>query len=95
MSRLPERHRKDSNANDLVGLWIELGGQWHWGPPFDGWAAMRDYWHPVEIKDPKRKGRKNEYTDNQVRFMNKCHLNGNHYWTWRESEDVLRSVRHK
>lgn len=94
MSRLPERHRKDGNATELVSLWIMLGGQWEWGPPLDGWACLANEWHPTEIKDPKRKGHKDEYTDKQKRFFAKCSLNGSHWWTWRESTDVIQA-RHK
>lgn len=91
----PQRHRPDGNQSSLVDLFVKLGG--HWMPyankPFDGWAYHEHFGHmPVEIKDPKREGHANEYTERQVRLMLKMRERGIPWLVWRTDEDVLRSI---
>lgn len=89
-----QKHRVDSNAADLVKLFLKLGGLWvpYASKPFDGWA-----WHakwegagyvPVEIKNPNQKGHADEYTPRQVKVMNVLRVAGATWLTWRTDEDV-------
>jgi hypothetical protein len=90
----PQIHRVDSNHHDLVGEWEALGGVFLKCPPFDGWI-----WHPrweayapVEIKDPKREGHKNEYTAAQKKTMEMLRARGAQWFVWREPGDPARAL---
>lgn len=88
----PQIHRTDKNHRELVAAWEAMGGLWvpYANKPFDGWAWHRrwgSYW-PVEIKDPKREGHANEYTERQRRVMKKLRDAGAVWIVWRTVEDV-------
>lgn len=90
----PQIHRIDSNHHDLVDEWERLGGVWLKHPPFDGWIwhPRWDEYCPVEIKDPKREGHKDEYTKAQKKVMSELKAIGAKWIVWREIEDVKRTL---
>lgn len=90
----PQKHRIDTNHHELVDEWERLGGVFMKCPPFDGWIwhpTWPVYW-PVEIKDPKREGHKNEYTPAQQKLMARLGLLGAKWLVWRTKEDVARTL---
>lgn len=92
----PQIHRVDSNHHDMVAEWERLGGVWlpYSNKPFDGWiwhTRWEEYW-PVEIKDPKKEGHKNEYTDRQKKVMAELKKVGAKWLVWRTKEDVARTL---
>ncbi len=93
MSRLREQHRKDSNHPKLVSLARKLGVYWFDGPPLDGWAGIKGNWFPVEIKDPNREGKTDEFTPQQISFFNNCRIWGTRWLVWRKDVDVFRDVK--
>jgi hypothetical protein len=93
----PQIHRIDGNHHELVEEWERLGGVFLKQPPFDGWIwhpRWTAYW-PVEIKDPKREGHKNEYTPAQKKTMAELHARGATWLVWRTVEDVQRVLMHE
>jgi hypothetical protein len=90
----PQIHRIDSNHHDLVGEWEKLGGVFLKCPPFDGWIwhPTWDAYQPVEIKDPKREGHKNEYTKAQKKLMDELKPRGAPWLVWRTIGDVRRTL---
>lgn len=80
--------KRDANEPGLVKVARQLGAQMECFPPLDWWAFNRGCWVPVEIKNPE--GR-NKYTDEQVLFLARCKERGSPVWTWRTTEDVVKS----
>lgn len=58
--------------------------------PLDWWIFWRGAWHLTEIKDPKRKGHKHEYTKAQKKLLADLQERAIPVWIWRTREDVLR-----
>lgn len=79
--------RRDTNEDELVGCAEQLGAMWIQTGPLDGWCLWREHWFPVEIKTAKGK-----YTDAQVLFLARCKECNAPVWTWRCTEDVLKSL---
>jgi hypothetical protein len=90
----PQIHRIDTNHHELVDEWESMGGEFLKCPPFDGWIWHPTWpaWYPVEIKDPKREGRANEYTPAQIKTMNELRKLGAPWLVWREKADVARTL---
>jgi hypothetical protein len=42
-----------------------LGGFWLPAPPFDGWLWNRRAWHLCEVKNPRKEGWRDEFTEDQ------------------------------
>lgn len=83
--------RRDANEKPLVELARKIGIQWIYAGPLDGWAwcIELEAWYPVEVKDPKKQGRKSEYTPAQIRFFDMCDQTGAPYYVWRTEQDVM------
>lgn len=91
----PQRHRKDTNQDDLVKLFLSLGGFWvpYANKPFDGWARHARFGYmPVEIKLESREGHANEYTARQKKLLATMKIAGAPWLIWRTENDVLLSV---
>jgi len=80
--------RRDENEHALVSIARALGAQWVQAGPLDGWVCWRGRWMPVEIKRPEREGRKGEYTEEQLRFFQRCRERGSPWLVWRTERDV-------
>lgn len=92
---MPKPHygaKRDTNHHELVGIAEQIGGVFLPDPPFDGWLGWRGAWYLVEIKDPKKEGWKNEYTDSQVRTIARLKERGFHVHTWRTESDVYQTM---
>jgi hypothetical protein len=61
--------RRDAVESDLISLAEGIGAVWLKSGPFDGWLWFRDRWHLCEIKDPKKNGWANEFTDDQLKMI--------------------------
>ena len=60
------RHgRRDANEAAILSSVEALGGLWIQAGPFDGWLWDRRAWHLCEVKDPRKEGRKHEFTVDQ------------------------------
>ena len=83
--------RRDKNEKPLVALARKVNIQWIYAPPLDGWAwrGGMEAWYPVEVKDPKKEGRADEYTDAQIKFFAMCDSVGAPYYVWRDEKDVM------
>ena len=79
--------KRDANEPALVKLARDLGAVMVFAGPLDWWCFWRA-WHPVEIKNPEGK---NQYTDDQKKFLDKCYLRNAPVWTWRSERDVFDS----
>ena len=83
--------RRDNNEQPLVQFAERLG--W-WliklNEPSDwlGWRAGQ--WVPVEIKNPDREGRADEFTPKQVIFHRDAKNRGAKVLVWRTEVDVMR-----
>ena len=83
--------RRDSNEPGLLKLVAPLNGLWipSGEITFDGILWNRRCWNLVEIKRPEREGRKNEFTDEQVRLMAKLKERGAPLEVIRTEDDML------
>lgn len=86
------RNHRDAIEERLVALATRLGCAWHEDGPLDGWALHRGVWVPVEVKDPERKGRADEFEPAQIAFMRWCDARRGPYRVWRTESDVMRHV---
>jgi hypothetical protein len=86
-------HRRDKNHAELVSLARKLGIYWFDAPPLDGWAAIGGHLYPVEIKDPKRRGKPDEFTPQQVTFFNECRMASVKFLIWRTECDVFNDYK--
>lgn len=94
MSRTYTVHRKDNNHADLVATAKRLGAWVRVYPPLDllVWVGKWQMWMPVEIKDPKKEGHKDEYTPAQLKFFEDCKKHNAKWWVWRNDNDVKRDL---
>lgn len=85
------RNKRDGNEPALVTLAEKIG--FTWIPVMqscvDGWAGLGGQWMPVEIKDPKQKGHKNEFKQSQLDFFELCKIRILPYSIWRCDQDVI------
>jgi hypothetical protein len=81
--------RRDSNDHVLAHAAREMGARMVYAGPLDWWVGFRGKWFPVEIKN---KDGKNRYTDSQKDFIKLCEQDRLPVWTWRELEDVVKSL---
>lgn len=86
----PQIHRKDGNEPELFEFAKVCGAVIQQRGPFDGWVYWRGKWTLVEVKLPRRKGHKNEYTPAQNALLAEYKDRGIAVWTWRTRDDVLR-----
>lgn len=90
-----QMHRADNNRNALVELFQRLNGYWvpYANKPFDGWALHARFGYmPVELKDPKKEGWKDEYTPRQKKLMKQMTDAGAKWLVWRTEDDVYRAI---
>jgi hypothetical protein len=88
-------NRRDANEKTLLKVLEKLGGFWIPlnGAPFDGVVYhWRTGWVPVEIKDPKKAGHKNEFKPSQERFFERCDARRAQYMVWRTELDVIKDL---
>lgn len=81
--------RRDNNHHELVQIATDIGGQWLPDGPWDGWLKWRERWHLVEIKDPKKEGHADEFTDHQVVLMSRGFRPDA---IWRTEHDVYQTM---
>ena len=86
--------RQDANAAKLIALARKLGMQVEIiKEPVDCFIAISGQWFALELKNPeyagKKPGRKREYTDQQLDFIDRCAHSGAPMLTWRTEDDVL------
>lgn len=63
-------HRSDKNEKDIIEVLQKRGFQVKkLGQPFDLLVAKNKKWSMVEVKDPKKKGHGDEFTDAQKEFF--------------------------
>lgn len=87
------RNSRDLNEPELLEAAEKCGAWWTEAGPLDGWIFHpRIGFMPVEIKNPKRKGTKKEFTPLQKKFFEACTLSNSKYWIWRTVDDVLRDL---
>jgi hypothetical protein len=79
--------RRDSNEPPLVAAARQIGAQMEKAGPLDWWCAWRGEWFPVEIKT-----KSGTYTDEQVLFIARCKEHGSRVDTWRDFDDVFKSL---
>lgn len=83
-------NKRDRVEAPLLNVASRLGILWEEGGPLDGWAYHpRKGWVPVEVKDPSREGRANEYEPSQLAFFSRCKQRGSPWLVWRTEQDVL------
>lgn len=88
--------RRDNNDEPLTKAARLMGCLLLKDPPLDywfWWAGISTHWTPMDIKDPKREGHADEYTDDQREFIAQCKELGAHYEIWRTVEDIELSRR--
>lgn len=93
--KIPQRHRPDGNQDELIKLFISLGGLWipYANKPFDGWAYHARFGYmPVEIKKPERKNHANRYTDRQKKLMDILKIKEAPWLEWEVDDDVYRCI---
>jgi len=85
------RARRDLNEPELVRCVEPLGGLWLSANRvcFDGWLWNRQCWNLCEIKQARKEGWKDEFTEDQHRLI--IRLNERHvpYRVLRTQADVL------
>lgn len=81
--------RRDDNEPELIQLARQIGAEFEKIGPLDWWCGFRGRWVPLEIKNPDGK---NQYTDSQIRFLARCKERQLPVWTWRDEQDVLKSL---
>lgn len=87
--------RRDRNERSLVAVAKQLGAAWLLQGPLDGWILWRGVWLPVEVKDPRREGRADEFTPAQQQFFEFCRANGGRWLVWRTHQDVIRNLQRR
>lgn len=88
-------HRKDKNHHDLKAAAKRCGAVWIEGGPFDGWIWLAKWggeYLPVEIKDPKKEGHKDEFTEKQQKLRNEWADRRMRLLVWRTESDVMRDL---
>lgn len=86
-------NRRDLNEPELLETASALGAMWFQFPPLDGWLwHAKTGWVPVEIKQPRRKGKAREFTPAQLRFFEWCKARQGKYLVWHTTEDVERDL---
>lgn len=87
------KNRRDLNEPEILETAKALGGAWFEWPPLDGWLwHAKTGWIPVEIKQPRRKGKANEFTPAQLRFFEWCKANSARHLIWYTVTDVERDL---
>jgi hypothetical protein len=81
--------RRDSNEAAILRCIEPLGGLWLQAGPFDGWLWDRRAWHLCEVKDPRKEGWKNEFTEDQHRLIIRLNERCVPLHVLRTEEDVL------
>lgn len=90
---LPTIDRRDLNEPEIVRAAEKMGGVWVKAPPLDGWCWHRLHgWRPVEIKQPSRRGRANEFQPSQLKFFEYCKAIGAPFLVWYSVDDVIRDL---
>jgi hypothetical protein len=80
--------RRDSNDHVLAHAAREMGARMiYLNEPVDWICGFRGKWFLVEIK-----GKKGKYTASQKVFIELCEQDRLPVWTWRELEDVVKSL---
>jgi hypothetical protein len=84
--------RRDSNDAELANIARSMGATLIQEGPFDYWCGYRGVWRPVEIKNPKQRGHKDEYTPKQQDLRVALAALGLPLWVWRIPADVYRDL---
>jgi hypothetical protein len=95
MPRTYTVHRKDVNHHDLVAVAKRCGAHWIDAGPFDGWIHIQKWggeYLPVEIKDPKKEGHADEFTEKQKKLREEWSDRRMKLLIWRTPADVLRDL---
>ena len=66
----PRYGRRDGNESSLLTSVEPLGGFWPPTGPFDGWLWDRRAWHLCEVKEPRKEGWQDEFTESS--FGSSC-----------------------
>lgn len=89
--------RRDAVEGSLIATAEALGGLVIQEPPFDFWLYGRNTcrcgasgFRLIEVKDPKKEGWKNEYTDAQVRLIIRLNELQVPWHTVRTESDILK-----
>jgi hypothetical protein len=82
--------RRDSNESAVLAPVAALNGFWLPTGPFDGWLWDRRHWNLCEVKDPKKEGWQNEFTDEQKLLIVQLSTRGIPFNVLRTDEDTLR-----
>lgn len=83
-------NRRDNNESTILTSVDPLNGLWIPEGPFDGWLWNRRCWSLCEVKDPKREGWKDEFTDEQHKWIIRLKERGIPWHALRTDDDVLR-----
>jgi uncharacterized protein (DUF58 family) len=85
--------RRDANEPGLIQTARRLGAEFErTDKPLDWLCLFRGQCIPTEIKDPRKEGYANEFTQAQREFIQRCKNLGVRVWVWRSSEDVIRDL---
>jgi hypothetical protein len=81
--------RRDANEPALLASVEALGGLWLPAGPFDGWLWDRRSWHLCEVKDPRKEGWRDEFTEDQRRLIIRLNERAAPFHVLRTEDDVL------
>lgn len=95
MTRYARAHRKDNNEEAIKATARRCGAVWIEGGPWDAWICIPKWggeYMPVEIKDPKKEGHADEFTDKQKKMREEWADRRMKVFVWRRESDVLRDL---